>query len=40
VFELAGILEFLDADVQEAVEAIIWAVVVRERVAVKLARSM
>jgi hypothetical protein len=38
-FEIEGMLEFLDADVQEAVEVIVWAVVVRERVAVELARA-
>jgi hypothetical protein len=36
-FALGGMLEFMDAEVQEHVEAIVWAVVVRERVAVDLA---
>jgi hypothetical protein len=36
-FALGGMLEFLNAEVQEAVEAIIWAFVVRERVELELA---
>jgi hypothetical protein len=36
-FVLGGMLEFLDADVQEAVEVIVWAFVVRERVERELA---
>jgi hypothetical protein len=36
-FALGGMLEFLNAEVQEAVEAIVWAVVVRERVERELA---
>jgi hypothetical protein len=36
-FALGGMLEFLNAEGQEAVETIIWAFVVRERVAMALA---
>jgi hypothetical protein len=39
-FELSGMLEFVDAEVLEHVEAIVRACVARERVAVELARSM
>jgi hypothetical protein len=39
-FELGGMLEFIDAEVLEHVEAIVFAAVWRERVAVELARSM